>query len=181
MPDARSRGSCGSISRPSGRRRGRTGRGARGRRSARRGWSFVPGRVDAGQLCVQRRHGRQRHAGAADRVAGAAGSRGRVESHPRGRHAQSVGPAVRFPGQSLLPLVNRMGPVVETATGSAWLLSGRRRAIHGPGPARAATRPPGSRGARRDHRSPSQGVGSEPPAAYCRARVPYHCPEDRLG
>ena len=57
------------------------------------------GQSRVGQLHVQRGHGGQRNPGAANGVAGAAAGRGRVESDPRRRHAQSVRPAVGFPDE----------------------------------------------------------------------------------
>ena len=61
------------------------------------GVSAGQGRV--GQLHVQRRHGRQHDPRAANRVAGAAAGRGRVEPDPRRRHAQPVRPAAGFPDE----------------------------------------------------------------------------------
>ena len=60
-----------------------------------------PGDRQGRRLHVRRGLGRQRDARAANRVAGAAAGRRRVEPDPAGRNAQSVGPAVRFPGEEL--------------------------------------------------------------------------------
>ncbi len=63
--------------------------------------TFTPNGRPPGRLCVFGGHGRQRHAGAADDPAAAAG-RGRTDGgDARGRDAQPVGAAVRLSGAGL--------------------------------------------------------------------------------
>ena len=81
------------------------------RRSVRRGWSF--GREGSNPAAtLQRRHGRQHDAGAANRAAGAADRRATVELILEGGTHNPWAPPFDFLDQAFLPLIRRMGPQV---------------------------------------------------------------------
>ena len=151
-------------------RRRRSGRGGLGLPAL--GVPPRPGQV--GQLCLPRRHRRQRDPGAPDRAARALAGRGRVEPRPGGRHAQPHGPAGRFPGEGVSAAGEPAGAAGRVTACPPGLLSGRRRKVHGPRPAREATRPPGTSRSRRDYRPPGPRHGGPPAAAHRRAGVPDH-------